>query len=181
MSRCRSPTTGGMMSTGMMSSLSLVTPFPKPQPATCGLDRASEDSRRLSRSCHWHSNDPDHDRLQRPHRHCQDWSCRQLRPTGWQRYRHPLFGPGADGQAAGTPACAGAESHPRGYSRQSSQRSERRPNIAERWGRCPLNRAANQVLNASTSDEIEAAFARLRHRAKSGAGNAGTSPKSLAA
>jgi putative tryptophan/tyrosine transport system substrate-binding protein len=49
----------------------------------------------------------------------------ELRPTGRQCYRHPLFGSGADGQAAGTPACAGAEGHPRGYSRQSSQRSER--------------------------------------------------------
>jgi hypothetical protein len=47
-------------------------------------------------------------RLQRRHRPCQNWSCRELRSAGGQRHRHPLSRPRGVGKAAGTPACAGA-------------------------------------------------------------------------
>ena len=87
------------------------------------------------------------------------WSCRQSRPAPVAtRPASQFFHPGGERKAAAAPARAGAQG--RSYCRagQSAQRICRRGRGAE-YNAAPSMGLQIQILNASTIDEIDAAFA----------------------
>ena len=105
-------------------------------------------------------NHDDSHRLHRPRRPGQARACRQPRPAGRQPDRRQFFHRRVGGEAAGTPARAGARSDSR--RRASSIRPILRVRSRTLRDAESAARAMGlqiQIFNASTSREINAAFA----------------------
>ena len=88
------------------------------------------------------------------------WSCRQPRPAGRQCDRYQFFLPGGGGKAAGAPARAGARRYSCGRACQPSRHFDDRNHVdGDVAGAGRARGLQIQVFNASTSREINAAFA----------------------